>query len=252
MVCSCAPGYSVWMFQSLARSLYTRYWVLPRIHRQYAKLPLQQAFQTVYSSGAWQQDGSEYSSGAGSRGVAAQAYCDFVIDFIRTNNISSVIDVGCGDFFVGSRILDATDVTYTAVDIVPELIEHHRKTKAHLSRARFLHADITKDALPAADLCLVRQVLQHLSNAEISQALANLRQFPIVLVSEDLPKQLKSANRDKPHGPDVRRYYGSAVLVDQPPFSENVARFTDIELSGDSVLRTSVIDRRTQHLGATR
>lgn len=80
-------------------------------------------------------------------------------------------------------------------------------------RASFKCADITKDPLPAADLCLVRQVLQHLSNGEIINVLANLRNFSQILISEDVPVQPKSFNRDKPHGPDVRTYYGSGVYL---------------------------------------
>jgi len=52
-------------------------------------------------------------------------------------------------------------------------------------------------SLPAADLYLVRQVLQHLSNEEIAKVIANLGNARRVLISEHLPAHPKSFNRDK-------------------------------------------------------
>jgi hypothetical protein len=55
----------------------------------------------------------------------------------------------------GKGIVDATDVEYIGVDVVPELIEYHNQRSKN-RRTHFQSADITKDSLPDADLCLVR------------------------------------------------------------------------------------------------
>ena len=75
------------------------------------------------------------------------------------------------------------------------------------------------------------------------KALANLRNFSQILISEDVPVQPKSFNRDKPHGPDVRRYYGSGVYVERPPFSRRVSKLWELPLRDDSLLRTVLLDQ---------
>jgi SAM-dependent methyltransferase len=156
-----------------------------------------------------------------------------------------VADLGCGDFSVGKRIVEATGVRYIGIDVVPEIIEHHRKTVQN-PLVSFHCADITSDPLPPADLCLIRQVLQHLDNKEIAKALTNLGGFSQVLISEHVPVHPKSINHDKTHGPDVRAIYGSGVYVEQPPFSMPVAELWNFQLKKDSLLRTVLYSQSGQ------
>lgn len=209
----------------------------------YAELSLSETFRRVYRTKTWGDDGEQFHSGAGSRGKASEQYCASVIAFIRENRVQSVVDLGCGDFSVGRQIQEATGVRYTGIDVVPELIEHHKSTVQN-PLVSFQCADITGDLLPAADLCLIRQVLQHLSNEEIARALGNLGGFSRVLVSEHVPVQPRSINRDKPHGPDVRVRYGSGVYVEKPPFSIPAAVLWNFPLKKNSMLRT-VLFRQT-------
>ena len=231
------------MFRRLLKPLYLRLWVLPRIHRKYASLPLKATFQEIYSTKSWGDNGAPFCSGQGSSGPVSTQYCDAVIGFIRDHQIRSVVDLGCGDFAVGRRIVEATGVDYIGIDVVPELIEHHVQT-VNLPRVTFRLADITSDPLPSGDLCLVRQVLQHLSNDEIAKVILNVKTFPMVLVAEDVPLNPRSFNRDKPHGPDVRGYYSSGVYLDQPPFSVPAKELWSFELRQEARLRTVFIDHR--------
>jgi SAM-dependent methyltransferase len=219
------------------RSAYLRLRGLRKKHRIYNHLSLPDTFRRIYSTKTWGDDGQRFYSGSGSRGAAAERYCVSVIEFIRENGVQSVVDLGCGDFSVGRRIVEASGVRYTGIDVVPELIEHHRST-VHNPLVSFLVADITADPLPTADLCLIRQVLQHLSNQEIAKALANLGSFSRVLITEAVPAHPKSINRDKPHGPDVRALYGSGVYLEKPPFSMPVAELWSFPLKKNSLLRT--------------
>src|SRR5690606_6276338 len=98
-----------------------------------------------------------------------------------------VVDLGCGDFSIGRRLLaGAGNITYIGCDIVPELIQAH---SAHVNdpRARFQELDIVGNDLPEGDVCLVREVLQHLSNADVSRVLKKLAQYEEVLVTEARP-----------------------------------------------------------------
>jgi 2-polyprenyl-3-methyl-5-hydroxy-6-metoxy-1,4-benzoquinol methylase len=230
------------MLHNLVKSMYIRGWVLPRIHRTYNNLSVAETFQNIYRTKAWGDNGEPFCSGGGSRGPVFDKYCTFVTSFIHDHHVQSIVDLGCGDFSVGKQIVEASGACYTGIDVVPELIEHHKSTVQHRG-VRFQCADITNDPLPAADLCLVRQVLQHLSNGEIVRVLANLRNFSRILISEDVPVHPKSFNRDKPHGPDVRSYFGSGVYVERPPFSRPVSQLWEFPLTDNSLLRTVLIDQ---------
>jgi SAM-dependent methyltransferase len=224
------------------KSAYLHLWVLPRIHRTYRTLSVAETFQRIYRTKSWGDNGEAFCSGSGSSGQAADLYSAFVIRFIPDHQLKSVTDLSCGDFSVGRRIVEATGVRYTGIDVVPELIDHLKST-VNDPRVSFSCVDITTDPLPPADLCLIRQVLQHLSNREITKVIANLEDFPLALISEDVPTHPKSFNRDKPHGPDVRSYYGSGVYVDMPPFSKPVAESWNFPLTSSSILRTSLLSQ---------
>jgi SAM-dependent methyltransferase len=232
------------MFRSLKNWMNRRLRRLPKNHRIYGDLSIKETFQRIYRTREWGDDGSPFHSGSGSRGAASEQYCVFVIDFIRKHNVRSVVDLGCGDFAIGRRIAEATGVTYTGIDVVPELIEHHTRTEQN-PLFRFQCADITTDPLPTADLCLVCQVLQHLSNGEIAKVLQNLRGFPRVLITEHLPLQPRSINLDKPHGPDVRVRYGSGVYLDLPPFSMPTTEVWKIPHYKNSILKAVLIENKT-------
>jgi len=101
--------------------------------------------------------------------------------------------------------------------------------------------DITNDALPAADLCLVRQVFQHLSNAQILSALDKLSPYPLALISEHVPRKPRVFNLDKSQGPHIRASYGSGLYLDRPPFSCRVLRDWEIPVDDQSIIRTILI-----------
>jgi hypothetical protein len=69
------------------------------------------------------------------------------------------------------------DVEFTGIDVVPELIEYNQQ-RFGARNVRFLCIDAaTANALPVADLITIRQVLQHLSNQQITHILSLLRTY---------------------------------------------------------------------------
>jgi Methyltransferase domain len=105
----------------------------------------------------------------------------------RTHGIA---DLRCGDFQVGQRITSRCDVNYVGVDIVQAMVARNQISFGN-DRISFLCADLAVDRLPDADLCLIRQVLQHLSNAEIHAVLENISHYEYALISEHVPKRPK-------------------------------------------------------------
>ena len=135
-----------------------------------------------------------------------------------------VVDLGCGDFQVGAALLSKLpDIEYIGCDIVPELITHNNKAFGE-DRISFRSIDIVLDPLPAGDICLVRQVFQHLSNKEISAILKRLGTYKLIYVTEGQPQHLIGpANPDKAAGADVRFDWatgrGRGVELDLPPYN---------------------------------
>lgn len=180
-------------------------------------------FTEIYQQNRWGGEQGDFHSGSGSTAEHADRYARAVNGFLRGRNLQRVADLGCGDFRVGSQLV-AEGFDYTGIDVVESLIASHRVRHGG-ERVRFERLDITRDALPEADVCLIRQVLQHLSNEQIAQVLHNTRHYRYVIVTEHFPAAhaLRSRNRDKPCGEDVRVYDGSGVYLDAPPFNRQVS-----------------------------
>jgi SAM-dependent methyltransferase len=223
----------------IARKIYHRYW----IHRRYSRLSTADAFRQIYLTKAWGANPDGFCSGYGSSGETAANYLPLVAAFIKENRIGDVVDLGCGDFQIGKALIGQTSIRYTGVDIVPELIAFNSQ-KFGDDHVRFQCLDITTDALPPAELCIVRQVFQHLSNVQIGRALLKLRQYRYVLISEHVPYKPRTVNRDKPHGPGIREVWGSGVYIDMPPFSEPVHRVWETPC-GNDLLRTVLLSSQS-------
>jgi Methyltransferase domain len=180
-------------------------------------------FSSIHARAAWGSDGAEPCSGAGSRGALADAYVDAIRTFICENNIRTVVDVGCGDYAIGSRISPLVD-HYTGIDVVPRLIERHRRLSS--DKIHFLCMDAAKGNLPSADLCLIRQVLQHLSNRDIARIIKQFDRFDWIIATEHHPTaaDFTAHNLDKRTGEDIRAAFGSGVYLDRPPFGLHIDR----------------------------
>lgn len=221
----------------------------PMDHSEYEKLSVEDTFRTIYRKRVWGSNGQQFYSGPGSHGPASDKYCDAITEFIREQEIQRVIDLGCGDFSVGRRIVEGAEAEYIGVDVVSELIAHHSKTFVD-PRVSFFCANIITDDLPVADLCLIRQVLQHLTNDEIAEVLKRLAHFPKVIIAEDIPLQPISFNHDMTHGPDARADFGSGVYLDKPPFSLPVTEIAEVPLTETRILRIVLVDNVARTVAA--
>jgi hypothetical protein len=183
------------------------------------RLSPQDVFTKVYAEGMWGGQPGVFFSGPGSNEEAARPYAEFVTRFMTRHNLSSVVDLGCGDFRVGSLIA-ASGVSYTGVDVVGPLIAENMRRYGSPT-VRFQRTDITADQLPDGDVCLIREVFQHLSNAQVSATLAKLSKYKFALITEVHPDDFQhyQINRDKPHGASSRLAHFSVLCLEKPPFS---------------------------------
>jgi hypothetical protein len=138
----------------------------------FAGLDLAARFERIEQTNLW---GAATSvSGLGSEDPATAAIREALPALLQRLGARSLLDAPCGDAgWIGRMKLD---LDYTGIDIVPSLIAANRQRVAggELS-GRFLVADITRDALPRADVVLCRDCLVHLSFGNIARAVANFR-----------------------------------------------------------------------------
>jgi SAM-dependent methyltransferase len=205
-------------------------------------------FTAIYKDAHWGR--SErlddcFCSGTGSHQAHIVApYVAAVGRFLKSfEGKPSVVDLGCGDFHVGSQIR-AYCGTYIACDVVAQLIERN-KVKFRELNVDFRILDMTADDPPEADVVMVRQVLQHLSNDLIAAAVGRFaRKFRYLLVTEHLPSGDFIANVDKRTGPDTRLPKASGVVLTSTPFNLKVGR-TEILCevpAEDGVIRTHLYE----------
>ena len=183
--------------------------------------PTKDAMDQVYAMNLWGGQQSDFYSGAGSHlPELVNPYIDVVGRFLSSfNSPLTVCDLGCGDFNVGNQLVHHTK-KYIAVDIVNELIERNRKQFAE-ENLEFNCMDIAVDKLPSADCAILRQVLQHLSNAEVQRIAKKLIQYKYLIVTEHVPNCAFIPNKDIISGQGIRLKKQSGLVLTEPPFNLN-------------------------------
>jgi len=192
-----------------------------RIERRFENMSPAEVFGEIYRRKMWgSADNSDYCSGQGShyRSIV-DPYIKSVREFLSEFPIApNAVDLGCGDFNVGSQLRDCCG-RFIATDVVNDLIERNARVFARLD-VSFRCVDIISDDLPGGDVAFLRQVAQHLSNAQIAKIIPKLSQYRWIVVSEHLPSAEDFiANCDKLVGSGVRVSNGSGVVLTEPPFN---------------------------------
>lgn len=194
-----------------------------------------ETFSYIYQKNLWGgkkdtgQEQYKYYSGEGSHDERyVEPYCRMIQKFISQNNISTVVDIGCGDFNVASGWLNE-NIIYSGIDIVQEMIDHHNE-RYSTENIHFYCLDAVEEDLPDAELCLVRQVLQHLSNEEVSIILEKLKKYKYVIITEHVTKKefASKYNIDKSHGDSTRVSQGSGLYLDEAPFNYKIKTLLEI------------------------
>jgi len=184
--------------------------------------PTKDAMEQVYELNLWGTNNSEFYSGLGSHdpeivGPYIEVLKSFLTSFKKP---LEVCDLGCGDFNVGKELVKHTK-KYVAVDIVSTLIAYN-KEKYKAENLEFRCLDIAVEELPSGDCAILRQVLQHLSNAEIKSVVRKLKNFKYVILTEHLPEGNFEPNLDIISGQGIRIKKQSGVNLLATPFNLKV------------------------------
>ena len=194
-------------------------------------------FNRIYSEGIWGTDAAGRGvSGTGSTLEITREYRAYVEEFIRTHAVTSVVDAGCGDWTFSSA-MNWGKASYLGVDVASDVIRTVRK-KYEKDNIAFQVGDITEE-LPAADLLISKDVLQHLSNELVQKFIRNnLRpgNYKWVILTNDRGR----ANTDTEPG-GYR-----AIDLSAPPFAVKGLVDLPIKFGDETTKITSVLDLTRQ------
>lgn len=184
--------------------------------------PTKEAMEQVYANKLWGDNQSCFYSGEGSHHPElVDPYLAVVTTFLNSfENPLVVCDLGCGDFNVGKELVKHTK-NYVAVDIVKDLIDYN-KEKFTADNLEFLCLDLAKGGLPSGNCAILRQVLQHLSNAEVQSIVKKLAAYQYVILTEHIPEGDFIANKEIISGQGIRLKKQSGINIIAPPFNLKV------------------------------
>ncbi len=184
--------------------------------------PTKDAMEQVYKMKLWGDNKSDFYSGIGSHHPElVSPYLDVLTSFLKSFKSPLVVcDLGCGDFNIGKELVKHTK-KYVGVDIVKELIVHNRNFFKE-DNLEFQCLDIAVDDLPSGDCAVLRQVLQHLSNAEVQSVMSKLTGFKYIILTEHLPAGDFTPNKEIISGQGIRLKRQSGLNVLAPPFNFKV------------------------------
>ena len=216
-----------------------------RWNARHEKMPVEEIFSAIYREQRWGKSG-DFSSGDGTHNPdVVQPYVEAVRKFLRSfAQPPSVVDLGCGDFHVGDQLRSCCG-RYIACDVVPALIERN-KEKFAAANVDFRCLNIIEDDLPEGDVVFLRQVLQHLNNAQILRIVQKLYRYKFLVVTEHIPAARNfSANIDKPTGGGTRLPENSGVVLTEPPFQFKVASESVLCAVNESIGKNAGLIRTT-------
>jgi SAM-dependent methyltransferase len=183
-----------------------------------SRLGLRERFERIYATNLWSDP--ETRSGVGSTLDSTRALRAKLPAALRALETRVLLDVPCGDFTWMGEV-DLGGAQYVGGDIVPAIVAENRRRHTSASR-RFIELDLTRDALPDADVLLCRDCLVHLSYANIACVLANVARSNIrFMLMTSFPG--RGDNRDVDDG-DWR-----TLDFEAPPFSFPPPRLTIVE-----------------------
>jgi SAM-dependent methyltransferase len=199
------------------------------------------AFRHIYETDHWNG-----GSGEGSAVDATEAYRRVLETVVASSDVRTIVDAGCGDWQF-SRLVDWAGKRYTGLDIVPEVVGANRAAFAR-GTVDFVAADIRTGQLPAADLLVCKDVLQHWDVRSVEQFLTrNLGRYRYALLTNDLASVHIAAemlNADIPIG------HWRTLDLERPPFGLGAQWRFDFDIRGEWTKRSLLFVRSRSRLAA--
>jgi len=209
-------------------------------------------FDKIYEDGIWGKDEfGNSTSGSGSHSLEpVNAYVEAVKVEINALGCGNIVDLGCGDFSIGKSFINNCN-KYVACDISNVILERNRRNY-QFENLEFKQINLAEDELPKGDIAFVRQVLQHLSNAEIKKFvdyLNKVKPYRYLLVTEHIPSEKGFVpNIDKPSGSNIRFLLNSGIELHKVPFlleyksKRIICQVNKKTVGADAVIRSTLYE----------
>ena len=186
-------------------------------------------FEEIYENNEW-----GHGSGEGSLEIHTRGYRTFLQDFLSQQKITTVVDMGCGDWQF-SQLINWDGVTYQGYDVVPAIVTRNNEEFSRSNVSFSLYSGNTAE-LPAADLLIAKDVLQHLPNQIVLDFLSSLEKYKYAILTNCTnPKNANDVNNDIELG--GFRY----IDLRMPPFCLNatlVYSFCKVESDSKSKIKS--------------
>ncbi len=153
------------------------FWTAPEHFFKNASDP-SSTFSKIYERGLWGG-----GSGPGSDLSNSVPYAAYIQHLLDRFDIRSIVDLGCGDWRF-TKFLDFKSSDYLGIDVVAPVIAANRAAFGS-DRVKFEVADITSFNVPPCDLLLCKDVMQHLSNANVRAILDRSSAARIAVFTND-------------------------------------------------------------------
>lgn len=130
---------------------------------------MKSAFNFIYSNKLWgvNREGTG-NSGSGSLISTTMEYRHLLKNFIKDNTITSIVDLGCGDW-EWMKEFDLGNIKYTGIDVSSIVIENNTRLYS-TNNIKFINGDVN-NITEEVDLIVIKDVLQHLPNQIITDIL---------------------------------------------------------------------------------
>lgn len=158
-------------------------------------LTVEERFRHAYETNLWA--GADSPSGPGASRSQTSDVRAALPPLCKEFGVKTLLDLPCGDCHWMTEV-PLPGVSYIGADLLPELIAANENQYQSLNRS-FMVLDLTRSVLPSADLILVRDCLVHLSFADASRAIDNVKRSNIrYLLTTTFTSE--PVNRDVPTG----------------------------------------------------
>ena len=154
------------------------------------ELSASEIFDRIYQTNLWRSGTCKSGSGA-TLAFNETSYIPFIMRTIALQNITSIVDIGCGDWTFSQTMYPDLcakgNITYDGYDFSKTVIDDNNN-KFATEFIRFHQIDITipteLSLLPQADLVLIKDVLQHLPDKIVDTICVTLKNnFDLVLIT---------------------------------------------------------------------
>lgn len=177
---------------------------------------LHSTFETIYRRSVWGG-----GSGAGSDLRNTVVYVAYIQHALDRFAVRSIVDLGCGDWRF-SRHLDLRGRSYLGIDIVASVIVANAAAYGD-DNIRFQTADVTAFDVPDCDLLLCKDVLQHLSNANVQAILKRTQRARHAVFTNDYHPLNEDCLNGSTRPLDIAREPFLAIAQPRIAFSGKVA-----------------------------